>query len=83
MVIGNFGMNFRPGPKQDRTQDPQMKNGNPRLLPTSQKIKTIFDFFLIIMNMVFCLYFCEALYRQLNSFMVYIAFCLHLFHLLL
>ena len=25
-----------------------MKNGNPRLLPTSQKIKTIFDFFLII-----------------------------------
>ena len=25
-----------------------MKNGNPRLLPTSQKIKNIFDFFLII-----------------------------------
>ena len=24
-----------------------MKNENPRLLPTSQKIKTIFDFFLI------------------------------------
>ena len=42
-------MNFRPGPKQDQThklpQISQMKNGNPPLLPTSQKIKTIFDFY--------------------------------------
>ena len=30
---------------------PQMKNGNTCLLPTSQKIETIFNFFLIIQNM--------------------------------
>ena len=53
MVLGNYGMNFRPGLKRERTQTnlsqiPQMKNGNLSRLPTYQKIETIFDFFPII-----------------------------------
>ena len=52
-VIGNYGMNFRPGliwlqDSHKVPRRPQMKNGNPRLLHSSQKIKTYFYFFLII-----------------------------------
>ena len=61
-VIGNYGMNSRPNPKQDQThmnfsRHAQMKNENPYLPPTSQKIKTIFYFFLI-----------RFLYKPLNYY---------------
>ena len=41
----NFGKNLEPSHSHQLPQRPQMKNGNPRLLTTSQKIKTIFDSF--------------------------------------
>ena len=44
-VIGNYGMNFTGPDSHQLAHKPQMKNGHPRLLPTSQKNKTIFDFF--------------------------------------
>ena len=46
MVIGNYGINFRPDPKRLQTHFLKWKNEKPRLLPTSQKIFTFFDFFL-------------------------------------
>ena len=37
-----------------------MKNGNPRLLPTSQKIKTIFDFFSYYLPVALACLFCDV-----------------------
>ena len=51
-VLGSYGMSFVSGPKPGRIlpnflKCPQAKNGKLGLISMTQKIKTIFDFFLI------------------------------------
>ena len=58
-VLGSYGMSFVSGPKPGRIllnflKCPQAKNGKLGLISMTQKIKTIFDFFLTILKVKSC-----------------------------